>query len=271
MQAGDTAVLLDAGPGTFANLCRWGDPAGVSAVVLTHEHPDHWTDLESFATWAGYGPGRARFSDTEGGRLRRARPAGTAASGRTSPRRRGSSGASWRRPWCSRSARCRPDSWPPTTGPPPWPCGLDHEGATLAYSADSGPGWSVEELGPAVGTFLCEATYTRESEGILQHLSGQQAGAMAREAGVARLILTHRWPTVSADAVRREAEAAFGRPVEQATPGCRLQLVGVAVRRRRKECHVRQTTGCSDAEGDARTARGDGQGPGRAPPGELRA
>ena len=42
---------------------------------------------------------------------------------------------------------------------------------------------------------------------------------MARAAGVARLILTHRWPTVSADAVRREAEAAFGRPVEQAEQG----------------------------------------------------
>jgi ribonuclease BN (tRNA processing enzyme) len=42
---------------------------------------------------------------------------------------------------------------------------------------------------------------------------------MARSAGVGRLILTHRWPTVSADAVRREAETAFGRPVDQASVG----------------------------------------------------
>jgi ribonuclease BN (tRNA processing enzyme) len=42
---------------------------------------------------------------------------------------------------------------------------------------------------------------------------------MARAAGVDRLVLTHRWPTVSADAVRREAEAAFGRPVTQAAAG----------------------------------------------------
>ena len=36
---------------------------------------------------------------------------------------------------------------------------------SLAYSADSGPDWSVEELGTGIGTVLCEATYTRVHEG----------------------------------------------------------------------------------------------------------
>ncbi len=31
----------------------------------------------------------------------------------------------------------------------------------------------------SIGTFLCEATFTEEHEGSLQHLSGRQAGAMA--------------------------------------------------------------------------------------------
>jgi ribonuclease BN (tRNA processing enzyme) len=42
---------------------------------------------------------------------------------------------------------------------------------------------------------------------------------MAREAGVGRLIITHRWPTVSADVVRQEAEEAFGHTVSQAAAG----------------------------------------------------
>ncbi len=96
---------------------------------------------------------------------------------------------------------------------------LQHDGATLAYSADSGPGWSVETLGRGIGTFLCEATFTREEEGSALHLSGRQAGTMAAAAGVHRLILTHRSPTVSAEHVRREAELAYGRPVEQASMG----------------------------------------------------
>jgi ribonuclease BN (tRNA processing enzyme) len=218
VQADDTAILLDAGPGTFANLCRWSDPARLTAVVLTHEHPDHWTDLESLGTWAGFGPGRARFRDEPDGGLVVYAPPGL--------RRWSHYGEAawidWRElaPSMVLALGSLQARFVATDhGPPTLAVGLEHEGATLAYSADTGPGWSVEELGSSIGTFLCEATYTQESEGTLQHLSGRQAGTMARAAGVDRLILTHRWPTVSADAVRREAEAAFGRPVAQAAAG----------------------------------------------------
>src|SRR5918997_941467 len=43
-----TKLWLDAGSGTLANLQRHIDPADLDAVVLSHEHPDHWTDLEGF-------------------------------------------------------------------------------------------------------------------------------------------------------------------------------------------------------------------------------
>jgi hypothetical protein len=32
-------------------------------------------------------------------------------------------------------------------------------------------------------------------------------------------VLTHRWPTVSAPSLASEAEAAYGKPVEQAAIG----------------------------------------------------
>ena len=82
-----------------------------------------------------------------------------------------------------------------------------------------GPGLVGRELGHGIGTVLCEATYTRPHEGSLGHLSGRQAGAMAAAAGVGRLVLTHRWPTVSAEVLAAEAAEAFGRPVHQATTG----------------------------------------------------
>src|SRR5262245_30984945 len=45
VQAGDTAVVIDLGPGVFANLQAHLDPAALDGLVLTHEHPDHWVDL----------------------------------------------------------------------------------------------------------------------------------------------------------------------------------------------------------------------------------
>jgi ribonuclease BN (tRNA processing enzyme) len=218
VQADRTSILLDAGPGTFAQLQKLGDPRRIDAVVLTHAHPDHWTDLESFITWAGYGPGRERFAEEGSRPLSVFAPPGL-------------------RKWSHFSAASWVD-WQELApsmvltigslqarfgatdhGTPTLAVGLAHQGATLAYSADTGPSWTVEELGSDIGTFLCEATYTQDSEGSLLHLSGREAGTMARAAGVGRLILTHRWPTVSADDVRREAESAFGGPVDQASTG----------------------------------------------------
>lgn len=210
VRAGNTAVVLDLGPGTFARLQQHLDPSQVSAVVLTHAHPDHWTDVDVFATWLGYGPGA-------GMRVRVLAPPGLRARSHYA-----------QAPWIgweelAPSLVCTIGALTARFvatdhGTPTLAVGLAHGGATLAYSADSGPGWSVEELGPAE-TFLCEATYTAAREGALLHLSGRQAGAMARAAGVRQLILTHRWPTVSAAEVRHEAEQAFGGPVAQAEAG----------------------------------------------------
>jgi ribonuclease BN (tRNA processing enzyme) len=219
VRAGATTIWLDAGPGTFANLQRVAEPGSVDAVVLSHEHPDHWTDLESFAVWRRFAragpvpvlapPGlrqRSFYAEDPVLAWTEVEPAARIVVGDLV---------------CSFVAA---DHGPPTVavrfdavaasaagpGPP---------GEALAFSADSGPDWSVEELGTGIGTFLCEATFTARDEGRLSHLSGRQAGAMAAAAGVKRLVLTHRWPTVSGTDVAAEAVGAFGGPVAQAFIG----------------------------------------------------
>jgi ribonuclease BN (tRNA processing enzyme) len=217
VQAGEAALLVDAGPGTFANLQRWGDPNAITAVLLSHEHPDHWTDLESLATWAGYGPNGHEYQSGRR-RLRVYAPPGVR------PRSQYADAAwlEWQElaPSMVESFGDLEVRFVATDhGPPTLAMLFVHEGATLAYSADTGVGWSVEELGDTIGTFLCEATYTQDAEGAHQHLSGRQAGTMAAAAGVGELVVTHRWPTVSADELGDEAAAAFGRSVTQATRG----------------------------------------------------
>ena len=104
-------------------------------------------------------------------------------------------------------------------GPVTLAVALEGDGATLGYSADSGPGWALSALGSGLDVVLCEATYTKDHEGTLQHMSARQAGRSARAAQAKRLVVTHRWPTVSASAIKAEAAEAFGRPVSQAAVG----------------------------------------------------
>ncbi len=217
VQAGGTALWLDAGPGTFANLQRVCDPAIVDAVVLSHEHPDHWTDLESFAVWRRQHGGLPPVPVyAPPGLRRRSYYAGDPglAWAEVAPADRVVVGGLV----CGFVAT---DHGPPTLAVRLDPAGQGAEdlSGSLAYSADSGPDWSLEELGHGIGTALCEATYLRDREGAFHHLSGRQAGAMAAAAGVGRLVVTHRWPTVSAGALADEADEGFGRPVHQAAVG----------------------------------------------------
>ena len=208
--AGGTHVVVDLGPGTFATLQAYLDPALIGAVVITHRHPDHWTDLYSLVTHAQfalhresipvYGPADLPDrTDLVGTPVIDWRPVAGGASVRL-----GALELSFR----------RTDHGVETLA-----VRIDGAGRALGYSADTGPGWSVGELGAGLDLVLCEATYTAEHEGTAGHLSGRQAGEQANRAGARRLVLTHRWPTIPASAVVAEAAAAFGRPVEQAEIG----------------------------------------------------
>jgi ribonuclease BN (tRNA processing enzyme) len=101
---------------------------------------------------------------------------------------------------------------------------IDGGNRSLGYSADTGPGWPLSELGFDLDLVLCEATYTVDHEGTAGHLSGRQAGEQARKAGAQRLVITHRWPTIDSPTLRAETETAFGGQVEQAAIGKEFSL-----------------------------------------------
>lgn len=211
---GTTTVWLDCGSGTMANLQRHADLDDVDAVVLTHEHPDHWTDLESFHVWAKYGPGK------------RGIPVYSPTAFRTlTPRNALAPTFDWRAVGDGDCVELVDDSGLTATfsrtdhGPETLAVRLDDAGAgrSLGYSADSGPGWSLEALGPGLDLALCEATLLSDMEGkVPGHLSARQAGATATAAGVGTLVLTHLWPTTDPTAAALEARTTFDGPLSVA-------------------------------------------------------
>jgi ribonuclease BN (tRNA processing enzyme) len=209
VQTPGTVLVVDCGPGSFARLQEAADPADVTAVLLSHHHPDHWTDLHALATHARlvlerevdvYAP--PDLPDRTG-LVREAALRWHTVSGGDEARIGGVTCTFRRTEHAAETLAVR----------------LEAAGRVLGYSADSGPGWPLAELGDDLDLVLCEATYTAEDEGTAQHMSGRQAGAQARKAGSGRLMVTHRWPTVAASSVAEEATTAFGRPVEQVVIG----------------------------------------------------
>ena len=205
---GSTTVWVDAGSGTLANLQRHLPLDGVDALVLSHEHPDHWTDLEGFFNVCRFVTGREGIPVY----------APPALKGRTY-----NDDESPYFQWRDINDGSRAEIGDMTFtfsrtdhGPETLAMRIDGGGRSMGYSADTGPKWQLGQLGSGLDLALCEATFLREHEGQAQHLSGRQAGASARAAGVGRLLLTHIWPTTDKEESRAEAADAYGGPVELA-------------------------------------------------------
>jgi ribonuclease BN (tRNA processing enzyme) len=206
-------VVLDLGSGTLANLQRHLDLADLDAVVLTHEHPDHWLDLPLLRNALRY--------VLELGDLAVFGTAGTLRlmgelTGPLEPTIR----------WGTVDARStlalgdmrlrfsRTDHPVETLA-----VRVDRGARSLLYSADTGPAWRGDGVAGGVGTLLCEASLTVEAEGRFAHLSARQAADLAGTVGAERLVLTHLVPGVDPGGQARVAADVFAGPVAVATTG----------------------------------------------------
>lgn len=199
-----TTIWLDAGSGTMANLQRHISIADVDAVVLTHGHVDHFTDVRSLAVAAQYYVKRPKVPVYG--------PADLMEFLRHSERH-----------LVPHDAR---DGDQITIGDvdltfsatkhsvPTLAVRFDAGDRSLGYSSDTGPEWSLSALGDGLDLALVEATFLEDGEGSSPHLSARQAAMTAKDAGAKRLLLTHIAPTIDRDRSRAEAKAAYGGDVE---------------------------------------------------------
>jgi len=220
VQASGFSVIVDMGPGCLANLQRHLPLENVDAVVLSHSHADHWSDLSGFHVASRYRYERSGIPVY-----------GTAETKEIADLMPGNLAPTF--------------SWTVTGGGDRFVVGpfrftmdtTDHYvetlamridetgGASIVYSADTGPEWSMAKLGSRVDLAIVEATYGTdvEAEGM-KHLSARMAGEMARAAGAKRCVLTHFWPESDLTVHEREGESAYRAPVDLASPNKRYSL-----------------------------------------------
>jgi ribonuclease BN (tRNA processing enzyme) len=227
VEQGSTRLLLDCGSGTLARLlaeCRLAD---LSAILITHFHPDHYLDLVPMRYGLRYGiervapprlilpPGGKAFLERLGAAIRNLPEMFNEAfaieeyhSGRTV--HVGDFELRFQRT---------------THDDPTWAVAVQGD-ARLVYTADTQESRELESFALGAHLLLCEATYPHsDSLPTRNHLTSLQAGRLARAAGVHQLALTHFWPGIERGSFEAEAAQSFGRPVMLAEPGMRLEVV----------------------------------------------
>lgn len=226
IEGGGSRLLFDIGPGVVAQLLRRHHPDELDAVIISHMHADHMLDL---VTLRYVYPWRRLSADE---RLRVVLPPGSA--DQLLDLAKGVGGAKHFEDAFQLSEH---DSTTPfrfgslTVTPretqhyiPCWGFRVEADGRRLAYTADTAPCSGLTDLADDADLLLSEATLRSLDEDAQPpeprgHLTPAEAGAVARDGGARRLVLTHL-PVNGDDATwaRTDAATTFGSEVEIAEP-----------------------------------------------------
>ncbi len=188
-------LLIDAGGSTYQRLLQAGiDPQGLAGIVMTHNHPDHIHGLAPLLFSIGLA-GRRNPLPIYG--LAPTLAMAEAIAGAMELDYSYVVPPAWRAIAAGDSLPLA-DGWWMRTAPTVHsrPClalRFEHvtDGLALTYSADTEPCAAVRELAAGAQVLIHEAT---TPEPFVGHTTPRQAGVLAAEAGVGRLILVHFSP-----------------------------------------------------------------------------
>ncbi len=240
VRQGDAALLLDLGQGAFANLASTLEPSTLTAIVVSHLHPDHFIDLvplRHYLKWEFDPSRRVRVLGPTGlGERLDALDGQAGFAAEALDVERLSEGAHRIGPfevavrrvshtdesYAFRVAVAVADGASARAG-----AGAGQSGAAagLVYSGDCS---RAEDLIPLIrpgDTLLCEASF---GAGPVvpgaHHITSGDAARAASTGGATRLLLTHVLSSRSRTDILAAAQAAFAEPVQLVTEWDRFEV-----------------------------------------------
>jgi ribonuclease BN (tRNA processing enzyme) len=223
VQAGATALLLDLGQGAFTRLAGLLEPSRLSAVLVSHLHPDHFVDLVAlrhYLRWE-FEPARhvrvigpsglgARLDDLH------AEPGFTAATLDVEPLEPGTFTIGELTVTALRVTHTE-DSFG-------FRVAAD-TGVGLVYSGDCGRATDLDPLVQPGDTILAEVSFgPGPVPADAAHLDGPAVGSLAARSG-AGAVLTHLQMGFDVAATIESVERRYHGPVRLVAPGDR-QIIG---------------------------------------------
>lgn len=222
LEAGGRQIVLDLGPGTFGRLLGLLPIHAVDAIVVSHGHPDHCADLLAWYHTARYAAApRASVPlltppevvDRLAGFLLDPKDNLHLAFDHQ-PVRAGSH-ASVGEVEISFGSVVHPVPAVATR--------IEYGGRSVVYTGDTAPSGALSAFAQGCDLFICDATTLSDPiEGV--HCDVAEAAAMAAEAGVGSLLLTHVRPGEDLERMVAVARSIYDGPVDVARSGLTLTI-----------------------------------------------
>ena len=228
-------VLLDCGSGIIGNLLQHTALSEISAIFVSHMHPDHYIDLIAMRYGLRYGDGRSQPLDVylpPGGREQL--QAVSEAISKTQPFFDGALNLHEYEPEAPLMVgelTVRP--FRVVHGIPSHGMAVTDGRSRLVYSSDTVLCAELESAAEGADVLLAEATLgggAPDHHDPRTHMSAVEAGQAAQRAGVKALVLSHFWHTADRSRARQEAGLVFSGNVIVGRPHVQVEVEsGLAV------------------------------------------
>ncbi|MBA3372698.1 MAG: MBL fold metallo-hydrolase [Actinomycetota bacterium] len=209
LETPDYRLLVDCGNGSLSNLQQRWDVADIDAVLISHLHPDHFSDLYGLYYTLRFHPdGPLSVPVYAPGGAQRHLAQVVNDDGEFANRLH----------FHAASAGSRLQLGPLTldlfrANHPVETLALRvaTDRVVVAYSADSAATPALTEAARDADLFLCDATWLERHRPLPSgiHMTGAEAGRQAADAGAARLLVTHVIPSNDPAEVAAEAAANY--------------------------------------------------------------
>ncbi len=228
VEHGDVSIWMDAGTGTFMELAERVDPGTLDAVVISHTHVDHCSDLFGLYGYLAFGPSgtvpvKVFVPEGAAEHLRAfARATAEHVFNMVLDIEEVSAGDSVT---VGDVGLTFGEAIHPV---PAVVTRLEAGGVSLVYSGDTGPGGDLIEMAGGADMLLCEASLEgiRDDGTYPYHLTAIEAGEAAAWGGVDRLIVTHVGALMDPQQSVDEAAGAFAGSVVYAAQGSVFGIEG---------------------------------------------
>lgn len=221
IRSGNQRLLIDMGPGSLSHLFTIQEPADISAIFISHMHPDHFIDIYPLRYYLQFSAAKEKLPITV--------YAPPGAKERISPLFSDKNKSGFESVFTWKSLK---DGITLILGKlQVTPYEVQHlhptfsllvasdDDGSLYYTADTAYNEKLVNIAKRSDLLLCEATLRQEDVGTVAHLSGAQAGEIGHKAHVAQLVLTHLWPHYDRREILKEAKNKFKGRVELAEDG----------------------------------------------------
>lgn len=222
LSQGGAALLLDVGHGSFANLARVVEPSGLTAIAISHLHPDHFIDLVALRHYLRYQlrpPGRLTVHAPRA-LLERldallGEPGFASAAFDHVPLDESERSIG---PFELLSQRVRHNG-------DSFGFRVAVDGAAVVYSGDCGRASDLDALVRPGDTLLCEVSFGPGPvpDGA-EHLDARAVGDLATRTGAGALLLTHLQMGFSAAETLEIVRDRYAGPAGFVAPGDRLTI-----------------------------------------------